>query len=69
MSARSSGHPVVQTLVPVNTDGVTIKVLSSTSLTDWSQAEWKLLTIQSGGTLVFDDDDDPARFYRLKVEE
>ena len=48
---------------------MTIKVLSSKSLTDWSQAEWKLLTIQSGGTLVFEDDDDPARFYKLRVEE
>ena len=69
ISFNAAGKPVVQTLVPVNTEGVTVKVLSSTSLDDWSQAEWKLLTIQSGGTLVFEDDDDPARFYKLRVEE
>ena len=69
ISFTAENRPVIQTLAPVNTNGVTIKVLSSTNLTDWAQAEWKLLTIQSGGELVFEDDTEDARFYRLKVEE
>ena len=64
---NEQGKPVIHTLVPINTDGVTVKVLSSASLTDWSQAKWKLLTIESGGVLVFETDTDPSRFYKLTV--
>ena len=69
ISFDAAGHPVVQTLVPVNDEGVTVKVLSTTDLADWSNAEWQTLTVQSGGTLVFEDDTDPARFYRLEAAE
>lgn len=65
---NAAGRPVVQARVPENTEGVTLKVLSSGDLTDWSKAEWKELTVESGGTLVFEDDTDPRRFYRLKAE-
>ena len=69
ISFDAAGHPVVQTLVPVNDEGVTVKVLSTTDLADWSNAEWQTLTVQSGGTLVFEDDTDPARFYRPEAAE
>ena len=65
---NAAGRPVVQARVPENTEGVTLKVLSSGDLKDWSKAGWKELTVESGGTLVFEDDTDPRRFYRLKAE-
>ena len=65
---NAAGRPVVQARVPENTEGVTLKVLSSGDLQDWSKAGWKVLTVESGGTLVFEDDTDPQRFYRLKAE-
>ncbi len=65
---NAAGRPVVQARVPENTEGVTLKVLSSGDLKDWSKAGWKELTVESGGTLVFEDDTDPQRFYRLKAE-
>ena len=47
---------------------VTLFVLSTTDLTDWSEAEVRELTIESDGTLVFDHASDPARFYKLTAE-
>ena len=52
----------------MNTDGVTVKVLSTTDLTDWSNSEVRTLTISDNGTLIFDHATDPQRFYRLKAE-
>ena len=48
---------------------VTLQVLSTTNLTDWSEAEVKPLTIKSDGTLVFDHATDPVRFYKLTAEQ
>lgn len=66
-----NGKPVVKTLAPVHTDGVSISLLSSTNLTDWSQAdELGYTDFGPNGELIFEHDTaDPARFYRLKVEE
>ena len=66
-----NGKPVVKTLAPVHTDGVSISLLSSTNLTDWSQAdELDYTDFGPNGELIFEHDtDDPVRFYRLKVEE
>jgi hypothetical protein len=64
------GKPVVRTLAPVNTEGVTIKVLSTTDLADWSHAEELELSVDpDGGLLLEHDTSDPARFYRLQAEE
>ena len=62
---------VVLTFHELNTslEGVTLRVLSTTDLTDWSEAEIRELTIESGGTLVFPRTDDPARFYKLTAEQ
>ena len=70
ISLNAQGKPVVRTLAPVNTEGVTIKVLSTTDLGDWSQAvELELSVDPDGGLLLEHDTDDPARFYRLKAKE
>ena len=71
ISLNASGKPVVKTLAPVHTDGVSISLLSSTNLTDWSQAdELGYTDFGPNGELIFEHDTaDPARFYRLKVEE
>ncbi|MBR4170230.1 MAG: C10 family peptidase [Kiritimatiellae bacterium] len=68
ISFNAGGKPVVTLLPLVNTDGVTVKVLSTTDLTDWTDAEVKTLTIDDNGTLIFDHESDPQRFYRLKAE-
>ena len=66
-----NGKPVVKTLAPVHTDGVSMTLLSSTNLTDWSQAdELGYTDFGPNGELIFEHDTaDPVRFYRLKVEE
>ena len=63
-----SGKPVVTLLPLVNTDGVTMKVLSTTNLTDWTSAEERTLTVDDNGRLTFDHESDPQRFYKLKAE-
>ena len=68
ISFNASGKPVVTLRPLVNTDGVTVKVLSTTDLTDWSNPEVWTLTISDNGTLIFDHATDPQRFYRLKAE-
>ena len=68
ISFNAGGKPVVTLLPLVNTDGVTVKVLSTTDLTDWSNPEVRTLTISDNGTLIFDHATDPQRFYRLKAE-
>ena len=65
-----NGKPVVKTLAPVHTDGVSMTLLSSTNLIDWSQAVELSPAVGPDGELVFEHDTaDPVRFYRLKVEE
>ena len=68
---NAQGKPVVKTLAPVHTDGVSMTLLSSTSLTDWSQAdELGYTDFGPNGELIFEHNtDDPVRFYRFKVEE
>ncbi len=65
---NSSGQVVLTLPEIVNTDGVTLKVLSTTDLSDWSSSSVseRSVTVGSNGTLTFDDAD-PARFYRLKA--
>ena len=52
-------------------DEASLKVLSSTDLADWSQAdELSFTDFGPNGELVFEHDtNDPVRFYRFKVEE
>ena len=70
ISFNAQGRPVVQTLAPVNTDGVSISLLSSTNLTSWADADVLYPEIGLSGELVFEHNTDaPSRFYRLKVEE
>ena len=65
-----NGKPVVKTPVPVHIDGVSITLISSTDLADWSQAVELSPGVGPDGELVFEHDtDDPIRFYRFKVEE
>ncbi len=69
ISFNDDGDVVVSMLPIANADAVTVKVLASTSLTDWSHAEETEITVQSDGTIVFPRTTDPSRFFRLKVEE
>ncbi len=71
ISLNASGKPVVRVRAPANTEGVSISLLSSTNLTDWSQADELAYTdFGPNGELIFEHDTaDPMRFYRLKVEE
>ena len=65
-----NGKPVVKTLAPVHTEGASITLVSSTNLTDWSQAVELSPDVGPDGELVFEHNtDDPVRFYRFKVEE
>ena len=61
-------NPVITTPPQVRTEGVTVKVLSTTDLTDWSNPEERTLTIGGNGKQTFDHQSDPQRFYRLKAE-
>ncbi len=67
ISIGSSG--VVLTLPTiVNTNGVTLTMLSTTNLTDWtsSAVTERTVTVDSSGNVTFEDAD-PSRFYRLKA--
>ena len=67
ISFNEDGDVVVSMLPVVNGEGVTVKVLASDSLTDWSNAEETEATVLSGGTLVFPRTVAPARFFMLTV--
>ena len=69
ISFNDDGDVVITMLPIANADAVTVKVLASTSLTDWSHAVWAEITVQSDGTIVFPRTAAPARFFRLKVVE
>ena len=63
--------PVVS-LLPLNADAegyVKVKVLSTTNLTDWAHAEEVDVSFNGNGEIVFPDDDEDARFYRVKAKE
>lgn len=64
-----NGLPVVTTPKPVNLNGVTVKVLASDSITDWSAADEVELMSASQGRLVFADGvGAPRKFFRLRAE-
>ena len=69
ISFNDDGDVVISIQQIVTTEGVTVKVLASTSLTDWSHAVETEITVQSDGTLVFPRTADPARFFKLSVLE
>ena len=68
ISFDASGYPVLTFPTFVNTNGVTLSVLSTTNLTDWSSSavrEVPLAVDQTGSQTL--DDATPTGFYRLKV--
>ena len=68
ISFNENGKPVITTPPLVHTEGVTLKVLSTTDLTDWLYPEERTLTVGDNGTLIFNHESDPQRFYKLKAE-
>ena len=67
----AAGKPVVS-LLPLNADAVdfvTVKVLSTTNLTDWANAEEVEIRVDSNGEIVFPDHGEDTRFYRVKAQE
>ena len=68
ISFDASGYPVLTFPTFVNTNGVTLSVLSTANLSDWSSSavrEVPLAVDQTGSQTL--DDATPTRFYRLKV--
>ena len=68
ISFDMNNKPVITTPPLVRTEGVTLKVLSTTDLTDWLHPEERMLTVGDNGTLIFSHESDPQRFYKLKAE-
>ena len=68
ISFDENGKPVITTPSLVRTEGMTLKILSTTDLTDWSHPEVRTLSISDNGKLTFDHESDPQRFYKLKAE-
>ena len=71
ISFDANGKPVVNVL-PLSAaakDYVTVKVLSTTDLSDWSNAEEVELRVDSNGEIAFPDHGAAARFYRVKAKE
>lgn len=64
---NADGRPVLRLPPIVNTSGVTLKVLSTTDLLDWSSATEREVSVGPDGTMTFDDGG-PSRFYRLKAQ-
>ena len=69
MDEEIGNKPVITTPPLVRTEGVTLKVLSTTDLTDWSHPEVRTLTISDNGKLVFPLTAAPARFFKLSVSK
>ena len=69
ISFDMNNKPVITTPPLVRTEGVTLKVLSTTDLTDWSHPEVRTLTISDNGKLVFPLTAAPARFFKLSVSK
>lgn len=66
----ADGAPVVTTPMPVNLSDVTVKVLASESLTDWSNAVETELTVDSEGRIAFPAfASAPKMFFRLLAGE
>jgi hypothetical protein len=68
ISFDANGKPVVTTPSLVRTEGVTLKILSTTDLADWSHPEERTLTVGGNGKQTFNHESDPQRFYKLKAE-
>ena len=68
ISFDKNNKPVITTPPLVRTEGVTLKVISTTDLTDWLYPEERTLTVGDNGTLIFNHESDPQRFYKLKAE-
>jgi hypothetical protein len=66
---NASGRIVLALPAVVNTEGVTLSVLSTPDITNWSPpvAEERSLTLGADGAVRFEDFDS-VRFYRLKAE-
>ena len=69
--AFDADHKTKLTLHELNeeTNDIKLMVLSTSDLTDWTEAEIRQLTVKSDGTLVFDHTADPKRFYTFAAEE
>lgn len=65
----ASGGTVLRLPPVVNADGVTLKVLSTADVTDWSPSavSERTVTVGSDGTVELPDGG-PARFFRLEAE-
>ena len=71
ISFDANGKPVVNVL-PLSAaakDYVTVKVLSTTDLSDWSNAEEVELRVDGNGEIDFPDHGEDTRFYRVKAQE
>ena len=68
ISFDENGKPVITTPSLVRTEGMTLKILSTTDLADWSNPEERTLTVGGNGKQTFDHESDPQRFYKLKAE-
>ena len=68
ISFNENGKPVITTPSLVRTEGMTLKILSTTDLADWSNPEERTLTAGGNGKQTFDHESDPQRFYKLKAE-
>ena len=68
ISFDENGKPVITTPSLVRTEGMTLKILSTTDLTDWSNPEERTLTVGGNGKQTFNHESDPQRFYKLKAE-
>ena len=71
ISFDANGKPVVNVL-PLSAaakDYVTVKVLSTTDLSDWSNAEEVELRVDSNGEIAFPDDGENVHFYRVQAVE
>ena len=68
ISFDENGKPVITTPSLVRTEGMTLKILSTTDLADWSNPEERTLTVGGNGKQTFNHESDPQRFYKLKAE-
>ena len=68
ISFDENGKPVITTPSLVRTEGMTLKILSTTDLADWSNPEERALTVGGNGKQTFNHESDPQRFYKLKAE-
>ena len=69
LSFNASGHPVLTFPSGTVASGVTLKLLSTTNLSDWSPGAVteRTVTLGADGSITLDDAD-VNRFYRLKAE-